>query len=55
MQLNFYIYVFRISRDFLVQLVAHYAIKQLIGADEAAVEVMLKSVRSSFCIKTYTK
>jgi len=41
-------YVSRISRGLLVQFVAQYASKQLTGADEAAVEVMLKSVRSSF-------
>ena len=41
-------YIFRISLGLLVQLVVHYASKQLIGADKAAVEVTLKSVRYIF-------
>jgi len=41
-------YIFRISRGLLVQLVVQYASKQLIGADKATVEVMLKSLRSNF-------
>ena len=39
--------MFRISCDLLVHLVK-YASKQLTGAEEAAVEVMLMSVRSTF-------